>query len=110
MGGATAGDVVANQLPRAEFADADLVIYSSANDLERRVPIPEYRNNLEVLLSRLPAELTVLSDLPLEPGRARYQAVLSEVADRHEIRRADFVAAFTGAGRRLDVFSWLPRT
>ncbi len=53
-------------------------------------------------------DLTVISDLPLLPGRDAYQEVLTEVADEYGVARADFAAAFTGDGRRLDVFSFLP--
>jgi hypothetical protein len=59
-------------------------------------------------MGALPADRTVYSDLPLLPGREPYQAVLADVADAHGIARADFAAVFNGAGRRLDIFSWLP--
>jgi hypothetical protein len=56
----------------------------------------------------VPADRTIFSDLPLLPGRDRYQPVLSSVADAHDIARADFAAVFSGPGRRLDIFSLMP--
>ncbi len=108
VGGATAGEVLRAQLPEADLAGTDLVIYCSSNDLERRIPVADYREHLEAIAEALPAERTVFSDLPLEPGRDPYQAVLREVADRHGIARADFATVFNGPGRRLDIFSALP--
>ena len=107
IGGATAGDILQTQLPHADPASADLVIVSSANDLEQRVSLAEYEEKLDALLSLLPAQRTVLSDLPLEPGRAPYQAVLARVAGWHGVRRADFADTFRQA-RQLLIFSWLP--
>lgn len=108
VGGATTGDVIETQLPGFDPADADLVLIGTSNDLDQRVPLDRYREHLETLLSAVPAERTVMSDLPLLPGRDPYQAVFAEVADRHGIARADFAAVFTGDGHRLDIFSLLP--
>ncbi len=108
VGGATAGAVLTAQVPQYDLMGADLVIFCTSNDLEQRVPLAQYRADLEAILIQLPAERTVISDLPLEPGRAPYQAVLAEVADRHGIARADFATVFNGPGHRLDIFSWLP--
>jgi hypothetical protein len=63
---------------------------------------------LETLMQVLPAEKTVISDLPLSPGREAYQAILQASADAHHFLRADFARIFTHEGRRLDIFSWLP--
>jgi lysophospholipase L1-like esterase len=106
VGGATIADILRDQVPHADFARADVVIVSSGNDMERRVAPETYRSNLIKLAEHLPAARTILSDLPVEPGRSRYQPVLAEVADRYGIARADFASAFTSA-RRPDVFSWL---
>jgi hypothetical protein len=59
------------------------------------------------LLQALPSDNTIVSDLPLEPGREPYQAVLQRLADELGIQRADFAKVFRGEGRRLDIFSWL---
>jgi hypothetical protein len=59
------------------------------------------------LLWSLPAEKTVFSDFPIEPGRGDYQAIFQQTADERGILRADFDSVFTGEGRRLDIFSWL---
>jgi len=107
--GGTTRDIVHRQLPKVNLAIADIVIVADSNDLEGRVPLDEYRIDLTDLMSRLPANRTVFSDLPIMPGREPYQAVLADVTDAHGIRRADFAAVFgRGAGRRLDIFSWLP--
>ena len=108
VGGATAGQVLRNQVPVADLANADVVIYCSSNDLERRIPLTRYRSNLDAIADAVPAAKTVFSDFPLEPGRKRYQAVLAEIADARGIARADFAAVFNGEGRRLDIFSALP--
>lgn len=76
QGGATAGDVVRNQLPTVDPRRADLVIVETSNDMEQRKPVAEYRQNLTRLLDALPPGRTVVSDLPLEDGRAPYQQVL----------------------------------
>ncbi len=107
VGGATVGEMLRKQLPRVNVGAADLVVVSSANDLEQRVPLEQYRRELTALLAALPATRTVLSDLPLEPGRGPYQAVLEQVADVHGVARADFAQVFREKGRRLDIFSLL---
>jgi lysophospholipase L1-like esterase len=106
-GGATVQDIIDQQLPKVDPRQADLILVASASDLERRVPLDDYRVHLGALLGALPAEKTIVSDLPLEPGRGAYQAVLQQAADQRSVRRADFARVFTGAGRRLDIFSWL---
>lgn len=108
QGGATAGDVVARQLPLVDPRDADLVIVETSNDMEQRRPVSEYRRNLTALLDALPPDRTVISDLPLEDGREPYQQVLAQVADQRGIRSADFVAVFTREVRSDAIFSSLP--
>jgi lysophospholipase L1-like esterase len=108
MGGATYSDVVREQLPKVDLKTADLVIIESSNDVEQRVPLETYRAALEALMQALPASKTIISDLPLEPGRDAYQTILQERADAHHILRADVAKIFTHEGRRLDIFSWLP--
>lgn len=107
VGGATTGDILRAQLPQSDPAGADLVLVASANDLEQRIPLTQYERNLGALLAALPAERTVISDLPIEPGRAPYQAVLARVADGYRVRRADFAGTF-GRARQWLIFSWLP--
>jgi lysophospholipase L1-like esterase len=106
-GGATAGEILDQQLPKVDLNQADLVLVATASDVERRVLLAVYRAKLRVLLEALPADKTIVSDLPIEPGRAAYQAVLQAAADERGIRRADFASVFQGEGRRLDIFSWL---
>jgi len=106
-GGATR-DIIRNQLPRVDLRTADIVIVADDNDLQQRAPLAQYRAELTTLMAALPPDRTVYSDLPLEPGRGPYQAVLHQVADAHGIMRADFAGVFSHDGRRLDIFSWLP--
>ena len=107
VGGATVRDVIEAQLPRVDLSRADLILVATANDMEKRVALDTYRADLLQFLPALPPDRTVISDLPLEPGRAAYQAALQQAADEAGIRRADFAAVFNGQGRRLDIFSWL---
>jgi hypothetical protein len=107
VGGAPIQEIVEKQLPQVDLNQADLIILATATDLERRVPLETYEANLRTLLWKLPPDKTIVSDLPLEPGRGAYQAVLQRLADERGIRRADFARVFRGEGRRLDIFSWL---
>jgi len=112
IGGATVQDIVDHQLPQVDLSQVglvqvDLVIVATASDLERRVPLEVYAATLHTLLWALPAEKTIFSDFPFEPGRSAYQVVFQQAADERGILRADFARVFNGEGRRLDIFSWL---
>lgn len=107
VGGATIQDILDQQLTKVDLNQADVIILATATDLERRVPLGMYEANLRTLLRALPADKTVFSDLPLEPGREAYQTILQRIADEQAIRRADFAKVFRGEGHRLDIFSWL---
>ena len=105
--GGTTADVVRNQLPQVDLANADLVIVADSNDMQQRVPLDEYATQLQRVVDAAPAERTVFSDLPIWPGRERYQRVLEQATNARGIRRADFAGVFN-SHRRLDIFSWLP--
>lgn len=107
VGGATVADILQSQLPQADVQKADLILISTANDLEQRVPLAKFETNLRRLLAQLPTQRTIISDFPLEPGRPPYQAILSRQADQRGIRRADFAGTFRQS-RSLLIFSWLP--
>jgi GDSL-like Lipase/Acylhydrolase family len=107
VGGATIREIIDQQIPQVDLSQADLIILATATDLERRVPLDTYESDLRNLLRALPPSKTILSDLPLEPGRGPYQAVFQRLADEQGIQRADFAKVFRGEGRRLDIFSWL---
>jgi GDSL-like Lipase/Acylhydrolase family len=107
VGGATIQDIIDQQLPQVDLSQTDLIILATATDLERRVPLDTYEANLRRLLGALPPDKTIFSDLPFEPGRQPYQAVVQRLADERSIRRAEFGNVFRGEGRRLDIFSWL---
>ncbi len=107
-GGATTRDILTRQLPQVDLTRADLVIFCTSNDLEQHIPLSRYQRDLKALTDQLPAQRTVISDLPLMPGRDPYQSVLSSVASATGIARADFAHVFNTAGHRLDIFSFLP--
>jgi GDSL-like Lipase/Acylhydrolase family len=105
VGGATIREIIDQQLPQVDLNQADLIIVATATDLERRVPLDSYEADLRALLRALPPGKTILSDLPLEPGREPYQAKLEQLADERGIQRADFAKVFRNEGRRLDIGS-----
>src|SRR6266542_2269604 len=107
VGGATIRQIIDQQLPQVDLNRADLIIVATATDLERRVPLDIYEADLRALLHALPPGKAIISDLPLEPGREPYQAILQQLADEGGIQRADFAKVFRNEGRRLDIFSWL---
>ena len=104
--GGSITDIVSNQLTRVDLKTADIVII--ADDNLNGMSLDEYRATLEAIATAVPADRTVISDLPGLPGEARYQPVLAEVMDAHGILRADVASVLNGPGRRLDIFSWLP--
>jgi lysophospholipase L1-like esterase len=108
VNGATAADILRDQLPQVDLDGADLVIVSHDSDLTSGVSVERYRDNVAAVVERLPADRTVYSDIAPLPGADRFQPVLAEVTDAHGIARADVRAIFDGKGRRLDIFSWLP--
>jgi hypothetical protein len=99
---------VRRQLPKVDLRTAELVIVACSNDAERRVPPDIFRAGLDALLRVLPPDRTVISDIPLLPGREPYQQILAERTDAYGIARADFARIFNREGRGRDIFSWLP--
>jgi lysophospholipase L1-like esterase len=106
VGGGTFDSILTGQLHRADVARADVVVViAGSNDTGAKVPLDTYRANVTKLLESLPADRTVLSDVPLQRGRENYQRILAELADARGVAHADFAGAFRAA-RRLDV--WAP--
>lgn len=104
--GGTFGSILTGQLHRADVANADVVVViAGSNDTGGQVPLDTYRANITKVLEALPADRTVLSDVPLQGGRDNYQRILAELADARGVAHADFAGAFRAA-RRLDV--WAP--
>jgi hypothetical protein len=56
----------------------DVVLVATASDLQGRVALDTHRADPRTLLRALPAAKTIFSDLPLEPGRDAYQAILNK--------------------------------
>lgn len=105
-GGATAAEILRDQVPAADLESADLVmVIAGSNDIGRATPLEQFPRDLTALLAVVPAERTVLSDVPLQPGWEPYQAVLAEVADARGVRRADFGGAFQAAGQTIEIFA-----
>jgi hypothetical protein len=99
-------DIVSNQLPKVDLKTVDIVVI--ADDNLDGMSVGQYRATLEAIAGAVPADRTVISDLPGLPGEERYQPVLTAVAEEHGMLRADVKAIFNGEGRRIDIFSWLP--
>ncbi|WP_116201409.1 SGNH/GDSL hydrolase family protein [Amycolatopsis circi] len=96
---------VLEQLHRADLANADAVIVVAGSaDAIARVPLGQFRANVRELVERVPADRTILSDVPLQRGSKPYQQALAEVADGAKVAHADFARAFRTA-RRFDVFA-----
>ena len=63
--GATTADVLREQLPRIHGLHPDLVTLDvGANDINKKVPEETFIKNLNSILDALPAEKTIVSDLP----------------------------------------------
>lgn len=98
--GAKVRGVVEVQLPKVSFAEADLVIVvASANDTNRRTPIEEYTKDIERLVAALPAEKTIIADVPGLSGREKYQQHLEAAAKQAGLRRAKLIEAFARVSR-----------
>ncbi len=107
-GGDDSSGMRRRQLPKANVQQMDIVLIGQSSDMESRKNMQTYKHNLEIILTALPAEKVIISDLPSFPGRTPYQKTLVEVTDGFGVRRADFAKVFNNEGRRLDIFSWLP--
>lgn len=93
--GGRVGQVLREQVPRVDFAAADLVIVSaSANDAVRRTDLEAYAADVEALMAALPPAKTVVADVPGVGARQRYQPLLQAAADRHGQTRASLQEAF----------------
>lgn len=105
VGGASAQDVLQDQVPEADLEGADLVLVSvGSTEAGGGVPLPEFTRSMGALLDALPARVTVLSDVAAVPGYGPYKRAAAELADARGIARADFDGAFRAA-RRFDVMS-----
>ncbi|MGH3545545.1 MAG: SGNH/GDSL hydrolase family protein [Mycobacteriales bacterium] len=102
--GAKVADVLADQLPLAPLEQADIVLVCvSANDATKRVPLADYREQLDRLLGRLPADKTIIADVALVKAHPIYQPTMRELADSHGITRAAVGHAFANVGSPLTI-------
>lgn len=87
-------DVAQDQIPQADIDSADLIIVTvSANDALRKTPIAEYRDHLQTIADSLPANKTILADVPRVGLYSKYQPAFDEVVGKHPYRRASFYDA-----------------
>ena len=94
--GATADQVLARQLPRADLIRADIILLEvGANDTFRRTP-DQYREAMQQIVSLLPLEKTVIADLPYVKIRKPYQRVLEALLKNKKVGRARASAEFKG--------------
>ncbi len=82
--GAITDDVVAHQLPRLDLEKADIVLLEiGVNDgYKPRGTRRQFAANLEKILSVLPADRTVVADLPFPKLRKGYQEIADKVLQK----------------------------
>lgn len=90
MAGATSDDIIKHQLPLADIESADLILLEiGVNDGHKPRGTQEgLANNMAHLLSILPHEKTVVSDLPFPKLRKGYQAVMNRALAEVDVARA----------------------
>ena len=93
--GATTADVLSQQLPRIQNLHPDLVTLDvGANDLNKKVPEATFVTNFASILDALPAEKTIIAELPtFERGPKqstlmRLNAVVRAQAVAHQVQLA----------------------
>lgn len=105
--GGTLADVAGTQLAAVGFslAQADLVLVAAGDSDVLSARTPEiFEADLRRLADLLPADRTVISDLPTRPGYQSYQQILARVLDGRSVARARFADAFAAAGE-VDIFA-----
>jgi acyl-CoA thioesterase-1 len=101
--GATADELLEQQLPQADLAHADVVMLEvGANDSRRRTPA-QYEKAMKEILNKLPRDKTIIADVPGVKNREAYQAVLDRLLKDERFIRADIVRAFSGPGANFGV-------
>jgi acyl-CoA thioesterase-1 len=94
--GATADQVLTQQIPNANFVHADIILLEiGANDTFRRTP-DQYRAAMEQIISLLPLEKTVIADLPYVKSRKPYQQILEDLLKNQGAVRAKASIEFKG--------------
>lgn len=93
--GALTTDVLREQVPQITGLDPDLVTLDiGANDLNKEVPDETFIKNFIAILDALPAEKTIVSDLPTFERGPKQSTLLRLNAEMHrEIAAHNFVLA-----------------
>lgn len=93
--GATADELLKQQLPKAALAEADVILLEiGANDSRRRTP-KQFEQAMKEILAKVPPEKTIIADVPGVKNREKYQAVLDRLLGNGQFIRADIALAFS---------------
>lgn len=86
--GASAHDILEEQLPQADLARADIIVVEvGVNDSLRRT-LEQFQADIKQLIQALPLEKTVMADLPFVKFRRSYQKVLLAIFKEYHIKPA----------------------
>lgn len=90
VSGATSDDVLADQLPKADLDNANLVLLEiGVNDsIKHRGDLTGFRRNFTQILSQLPLDKTVVADMPFVEFRRKHQAAVEEILNGIKVARA----------------------
>lgn len=84
--GATAADVIREQLPRLQQFRPDLVTLDvGANDVNRQIPEDTFLQNFTTILDALPADKTIVADLPTFERGPKQSTLLRLNTQIHEL-------------------------
>lgn len=93
--GATADDLLDQQLPKADLAGADIILLEiGANDSRRRTP-QQFERAMKEILTKMPPAKTIIADVPGVKNREKYQAILDRLLGNGQYIRADIAQAFS---------------
>lgn len=93
--GAKVADVLENQLPRLKDLNPDIIVLSvSGNDANKQIDINGFKEDINKLYSGLPADKTIVSDVPGVDHREQYQPILLEAARKNNLRVAPVYEKF----------------
>lgn len=97
VSGARAVNVANDQLARADFSTADVVVIAvGANDAIKKSDLSEFTTSIEKIAAAAPAEKTIMADVAMVKNRDKYQSVLDRERSKNNIASADLKAGFKG--------------